>query len=358
VKALALPLCLLGTELLASVAAPSLPPAGSVLRSEESASSSLSRAIALSADKRERILALDPEQVTEIEIRDLLSQMPAPHIILIHGGLLPVKTRMKSFTRFLTGMGYPEASIRNPANGACTYGYYDRSDKIAGIIAWYYERDGLRPMLVGHSLGGIQTVRVLHKLAGDSADRLSVWNPVTGTDEKRWAITDPLDGVSRPVVGLKVSYATAALSGGLGRVLPSEWDMHAKLRQIPDSAEEFTGFQKGLDILGGDFLGSGPSNDYHATGQAMVRNVRLRSLSAHSNLPDTSGLLKDEEVRKWIDHYQPGGTPGGTTTAGIGSGTKSARMVWAAEVWHAIKKHWVLEVQRLVRAKSPEDYAH
>ena len=30
---------------------------------------------------------------------------------------------------------------------------------IAGLIAGYYEQDGLRPMLIGHSLGGMQVVK-------------------------------------------------------------------------------------------------------------------------------------------------------------------------------------------------------
>src|SRR5262249_31239544 len=161
----------------------------------------------------------------------------------IHGGVLPIKAGMNSFARFLIGMGYPQASIQNPGNGSYTYGYYDRSDEIAGIVAWYYERDGMRPMIVGHSQGSNQTVRVLHKLAGTSVKRLAVWNPVTGKEEQRYEITDPLTGRPRPVVGSQVSYATAAVAGGLARVLPNQWDMNAKLRIIPDSVEEFTGFQ-------------------------------------------------------------------------------------------------------------------
>ena len=31
--------------------------------------------------------------------------------------------------------------------------------------------------------------------------------------------------------------------------------------------------------------------------------------------------------------------------------SNSKRILWAAEVWHSIKKHWVLELQRLIRAR-------
>ena len=37
----------------------------------------------------ERIMALDPEHVTEKDIREVLAGTPAPRLINIHGGLLP-----------------------------------------------------------------------------------------------------------------------------------------------------------------------------------------------------------------------------------------------------------------------------
>jgi pimeloyl-ACP methyl ester carboxylesterase len=310
----------------------------------------------LSAEVKTRILALNPEQVTEQEVRDLLSQAPAPRMISIHGGLLPIRTGMNSFARFLIGMGYPESSIRNPGNGLYTYGYYDRSDEIAGAVAWYYERDGLRPVLVGHSQGGIQAIRVLHKLAGDSATTLSVWNPVTQSVERRYEITDPLTGMPRPVVGVQVSYATAVVAGGLARLLPNEWDMNNKLRKIPDSVVEFTGFQKGLDPLGGDFLGYGPANDYRPTGSARVRNVRLPSASPHSTIPYTQSLLRRPEIRQWIDQYDPNRPREDRSGPDSDPEWMNARILWAAEVWHSIKKHWVLELQRLIRAQRALSY--
>jgi pimeloyl-ACP methyl ester carboxylesterase len=306
----------------------------------------------LSDEVKSRLLALNPERVTPEEVRDLLSQNPAPRIVNIHGGILPIKTGMNSFARFLFGMGYPEASILNPGNGSYTYGYYDDADKIAGAIAWYYERDGLRPMLVGHSQGGIQAIRVLHKLAGNYGKRVAVWNPVTRKEEKRYEIIDPLTGGNRPVVGLRVSYATAAVAGGLARVLPNEWDMNSKLRKIPDSVEEFTGFQKGLDILGGDFLGYGYANEYHATGSAKVRNVRLPAASAHSTIPYTKGLLSSQAIKDWISSYQQDGQGEKESGSDPQLGRKNAQMLWAAEVWHGVKKHWVLELQRLIRAQG------
>jgi pimeloyl-ACP methyl ester carboxylesterase len=300
-----------------------------------------------------KIMALDPENVSQKEISEVLAHAPAPRIINIHGGILPRHANMNSFSEFLIGMGYPAASIRHPNDGNYTFGYYHKSDMIAGLIAWYYETDGLRPMLVGFSQGGFQAMRVLHKLAGDSVARLSVWNPLTEASEERYDITDPLTGKIRPVIGLQVSYACVAVAGGLGRWLPNQWDMNDKLRKIPDSVEEFTGFQKGLDPLGGDYLGYGASNDYKATGSAIVRNVRLPSAYGHASIPDTRHLAKDPAIRDWLSHYRPTDTPADTPQLDMKFSADSSHILWAAEVWYCIKKHWVLELQRKIRAQQP-----
>ena len=311
----------------------------------------MGRARALSTEVKARILALNPESVTEREVRELLSRVPAPQVINIHGGIFPIKSGMNSFAEFLIGMGYPDASIRNPGNGSYTYGYYDHCAEIAGAAAWYYERDGLRPMIVGHSQGGIQALRVLHTLAGDFAAQVPVWNPQTESEEPRTEIIDPWTGMTRPVVGLRMSYATAAVAGGLARLLPNQWDMNARLREIPDSVEEFTGFQKGFDFAGGDYGGYGSGNDYHPTGSARVRNVRLPSACGHSSIPYAKELLKSQEIVDWIRNYQPGGQDVDAESSAA-FGLKSARVLWAAEVWHGIKKHWVLELQLAIRANQ------
>src|SRR6478752_6356016 len=67
--------------------------------------------LTLNRDTEERVLALNPENVTREEIRDVLSKAPAPRIINIHGGILPIQGYLISFSLFLTGMGYPEVSI-------------------------------------------------------------------------------------------------------------------------------------------------------------------------------------------------------------------------------------------------------
>ncbi len=77
---------------------------------------------------------------------------------------------MVSFGQFLIGMGYPEAAIRHPGDGRWSHSPYEDSAQLAGLVAWYYEHDGMRPMLIGHSQGGIQAVKVLRELAGEFTD--------------------------------------------------------------------------------------------------------------------------------------------------------------------------------------------
>ena len=303
-----------------------------------------------SRETRDRIMALDPERVSDKDIREVLAGAPAPRLITIHGGLLPLEGSLASFADFLVGMGYPRASVKNPRDGSAAFGYYVSSEKLSGVLAWYYEREGLRPILIGHSQGGIQVVKVLYRLAGDSAKNIPVWNPVTWEAEERCDFLDPLTGRATPVVGLRIPYASAVVSGGLGRALPNQWEMNGKLRDIPDSVEEFTGFQKGLDALGGDFLGYGPANNYKATGRACVRNVRLPAAYGHTNIPRTSHLLKSRQIKDWINNYRPSGEPVETPELNVTFDSDSSHILWAADVWFSLKKHWVLELQRLLRA--------
>src|SRR5208283_698329 len=221
------------------------------------------------------------------------------------------------------------------------------SEKLAGLIAWYYEKEGMRPMIIGHSQGGMQAVKVLYVLAGSFGEKINVWNPITDEPEDRYSIVDPITGHEQPVVGVKVAYASAVGSGGLTRFLPNQWSMAGKLRRIPDSVDEFTGFSMGLDLFGGDLLGFGGANRYESNGKAAVRNVRLPTGYNHVTIPVTAHLVEDEEIRDWINNYIPTEEP----TLSVAFQRPSNNILWAADVWHSIKKHWVMEVQKLIRTK-------
>jgi hypothetical protein len=207
-------------------------------------------------------------------------------------------------------------------------------------------------MMVGHSQGGMQVVKVLYKFASDPSSRLHVFNPLTWREEKRCNILDPLTGQERPVVGLSLPYVTAVGAGGLTRVLPNQWDMCFRLHSIPNSVEEFTGFCKRRDLLGGDFLGYGAANHFKSGGTAVVRNVWLPTKYKHGSIPDTKHLLNDPKMVDWIHRYRPSDEPVAKPKLDVQFDGDSSHILWAAEVWFSIKKHWVLELQRRIRAQE------
>src|SRR3954468_3586060 len=106
-----------------------------------------------------RLLALDPAHISDRDVRETLAKGPTPRIMLLHGGIYPVHLAMESFGNFLVGMGYPEKRIRDPIDGSWSHSPYEDAERLAGIAAWYYERDGMPPILIGHSQGGMQAVK-------------------------------------------------------------------------------------------------------------------------------------------------------------------------------------------------------
>jgi hypothetical protein len=185
---------------------------------------------------------------------------------------------------------------------------------------------------------------------------LPVWNPLTWKKESRCDFVDPLTGEKRPVAGLVLPYATVVGAGGLTRILPNQWEMTLTLHAVPDSVEEFTGFCKNGDPLGGDLLGFGSSNHYKPNGKAMVRNVWLPSGYGHVSVPATKHLLRSQQIRDWIDNYRPSEELVARPQVDQQFDSDSSHIIWAADVWYSIKKHWVLELQRLIRAKRGQHH--
>ncbi len=157
----------------------------------------IQRQMALDPALERRILALDPERISEHDVRTTLALGPTPRIVLLHGGVPGTDLIMMNFGKFLIGMGYPSAKIRDPSDGAYSQSPYGSSERIAGEIAWYYEHDGVRPLLIGHSQGGIQAVKVLYELDGAFTKEIPVWNPASDAAENRFTIVDPLTGEKR-----------------------------------------------------------------------------------------------------------------------------------------------------------------
>jgi hypothetical protein len=301
------------------------------------------RTMVIDPQIEERILALDPERVSDGDVRTVLVAGPTPRIIGLHGGIYPVHLLMDSFGRFLVGMGYPDSRIRHPGHGQRSVSPYEDSEQIAGAIAWHYENEGMMPMLIGHSQGGIQLVKVLYDLAGEGSPEIKVWNPTTDAAEDRVTITDPHSGLARPVVGLKVKYASVVGAGGAALLLPNQWSMVGRLRSIPDSVEEFTGYAIGVDLIAWDVRGGAK---YRPKGQAKVRNVELPAEYSHVFVTAASRLARDPAMREWINTYVPGSE---TEPPAVPDAYNNA--LWAADVWYSIKKHWVLEAQQAIRAR-------
>src|SRR5262245_883637 len=179
-----------------------------------------------------QLQSLDPERISEREVHDVLARGPAPQVILIQGSS-PLIT-MDPFAEFLIAMGYPQERLRNPADGSFSWSSFGSSEKLAGTLAWYYERDGMMPMLIGHSQGGMMVIQTLYELARHFSDRIPGWDPVAGNALPRSQVVDPLTGEERPVVGLQVQYATALATGKLMRIVLGQWSMLPLLRRIPD----------------------------------------------------------------------------------------------------------------------------
>ncbi len=294
----------------------------------------------IDATVADRVLALNPERISAADVRDLLARTPAPRIINFQGSLAPAT--MQPFAEYLIAMGYPEAKLRNPADGSLSWSSFGESAELAGALAWYYEREGVVPMIIGHSQGGMLVIKILHDLAGTSGDKITVWNPQTRRSEQRDWIVDPWSGRQRPVIGLKVPYAAALATGRLPRLLLGQWSVLATLRDIPDSVEEFSGFSIDWDPIAASVPGFDP---YRAAGSARVRNIALSAATSHIGMPLALELARNPLTRAWIENYSPGEpTPVPAVNIDV------ANMVHSADIWFSVKKHWCIEAQRYIRA--------
>lgn len=277
------------------------------------------------------VAALDCDNVDAIAVRDVLARGPAPRVILIAGSL-PLVT-MEPFARFLAAMGYPLERLRDPHDGALSTSGYTDSVELAGTVAWYYERDGMAPMLIGHSRGGMLVVRTLHELAGAFHDNIPLFDPVRHETLARTSIVDPRSGATRPAIGVEVPYAAAIATGKLPRLLQGQWSMLARLRVVPDTVRDFTGFRIEGDVIAGDAFEHAP---YVAEGRARVRNVTLPSSYGHVGAVDVAHLAADPVTRAWIDAWRP------EHAQPLPAGHDTTNIELAADVWYGVKRAWCL----------------
>jgi hypothetical protein len=220
---------------------------------------------------------------------------------------------------------------------------------MAGMIAWYYENEGMRPVVIGHSQGGMLSIKILHEFAGTFGNRVAVWNPQTGQAEERHTIIDPLTGQERSVAGLKLGFVSSIATGKGMRLLLGQWNMLNHLRRIPDTVEDFTGFHLKNDLLSGTLFGLRQGDQYYPVGSAVVRNIILPAEYGHLSIPLTEDLAKDPEARGWIQSYAPSGVAPELTP----ELRRNCRNIFlAADLWYSIKKHWCTELQQWARTKG------
>ena len=188
-------------------------------------------------------------------------------------------------------------------------------------------------------------MKVLQQLNGRFGPDVRVYNPWTHAFEEHTTIVDPLNGLTRPVLGLQACYVSVVGAGGAAYMLPNQWDMIGKMRSIPDTVQDFTGYFIALDLIAWSFPGD-ESDVFRANGKANVRNLELPATYSHVFLPAVQELAKDPETRAKLNAYAPGKSGEG--------GLENDRLtgaLWAADVWYSVKQHWVDELQRLIRAR-------
>ncbi len=308
------------------------------------------KAMAIPPALEDRILALDPGHVSAADIRDVLSHTPAPRLYLVHGGIFPVFLQLVAFGDFTIKMGYPQAAVRDPASGEYTHSPYENSADQAGTLGWYYEHEGLRPIVIGHSQGGMQGVKILYQLAGLFGDDVKVYDPMRGVREPRDWIVDPVTGEQLPLAKLRLPYATSVGAGGAtGIVMPNQWSMERRTFEIPDSVEDFTGFVLGFDYIAWE--SSLSRTRYRALGDARVADVRLPATYDHYYVVNVSGLAEDPTTRAWLDTWTPDlrGKP-------LPPGVIDHNTQWGVDVWYSLKYHWVTELQRAIRARRAQGH--
>jgi hypothetical protein len=273
-------------------------------------------AAALPPELRERLLAIDPEQVSDQQVRELLTLTPVPRVLLFQGSL---GADMESFGSFLAQMGYPAYRLRNPATGRYSYSFaWDgcrcvECDALAASLPAQVHRDGVAPVLVGHSGGGVSVSRILHRLAADE---------------------------NAP----RVSFAATLGTGALMRWVPGFPGCAAELtllRQVPASVAVFTGYR----IAGDPFTSLFGFGDFRPTVGAMppaqVRNVRLSPQVSHLRAFEVDGYAEQPQVRAWIEAYRPGSDAPPPDAPGL----DLSNLHHAADLWHSLKKHWALQAR-------------
>lgn len=294
---------------------------------------------------------INPEYISQKDIDETLAHYPAPRIFGIGGGVYTAHILMEDLAEFLIGMGYPKQAIFHPTDGKFAMSAYLDPEKIAGECIYYYEREGVRPILIGHSLGGVQAMKTAHFLVGNFGRKpVQIFNPIRSQFEKRTYYVDPYTGDQKELAASPIiAHLVAIGSGGISRAFPSQWSMGRRVKQVPDSVSRMTGIHVEGDWLGNDFLKGKESNTYHAFVLAEVENFYLPTGYNHVTLIRTKHLLQHEEVKEWIDRTRSERdrlTTSSTQPVPLGPGPVD-NILLAAKIWNILKYEWYVSALQI-----------
>ncbi len=159
----------------------------------------------------------------------------------------------------------------------------------------------MMPMLIGHSQGGMMAMRILYELDGTFHES----HPGVGSrgghcPSARTTIRDPLD--RRHAAGRRTHrrLCRGLATGKLPRILLGQWDMMAKLRRIPDTVDDFTGFSIPWDA-DCRHIRAIPSPMWPSVRRG-VRNVTLPAGTSHVGMPETAQLAANESRARGSTH--------------------------------------------------------
>ena len=175
-----------------------------------------------------------------------------------------------------------------------------------------------------------------------------MWNPLTGVAEDRTTIVDPLTGRERPVIGLSVAYASVVGTGGWSLALPNQWSVLPHAADDPRHRRRVHGYRIGVDFFAWTIPGLEGAKTFTAERQdERAQRDAAGRRTPTSFVPGTAHLAEDPAMQAWIDAFDPRIPANWTPPPEL----DRASVLWAADVWYSIKKHWTLEAQRLIRAR-------
>ena len=193
----------------------------------------------------------------------------------------------------------------------------------------------------------MQAVKVLHVLNGEYGASGPVWNPLTDFRRgaaRRSSIRSPAAAAGGRACASPTSRRSARAAPR--SCCPTSGACIGKLRTIPDTVEEFTGYSIDVDFWAWTVPGVDATRKFTNGGKAHVRNVTLPAGISHVIAPRVGGPCRSNRrmrargsrrTRRDRACRRP---PDSRGQHRAGPPTCGGR----------VKKYWVIEAQRFIRA--------